>query len=861
MRHDPSAIWAHLNTVLPYLKALNSVATTLHVISDGPTTQYRSKKNFFFLSKIPFQIGFKRITWNFLEAGHGKGPADGIGAAVKRQPDSVVAKGIDLPNGRVLYEQLSKQPSSVKLMYVTEEEIKVMDSLLPVGVQAIRGTMQMHQSRPPSHRKLKGWLMLDLPLVPPTALSIRTGSRLIPQELLHHRPSLCHHRIIPLPREKIMDYEVTVFTGNQLYAWTMNYVYIKLVGEDGKSARTCLSGQFVVRGQSTMTVTCSNTLGKLVRIEVDKQRFLLQEDIWYPEKVVVETPEGITYTFPIYQWIEDDKVHYFMEGTASVLESDNQYDQRELEERRGEYQWDVYAEELPDCIRATVFSDLPRDVRFTLTKAGQFAFTAIAAKEQLSLAELGEVTENWKSIEEIKRVMTCHDSKFADYVAKHWTDDTFFGYQCLNGTNPILIRLCTALPENFPVDKDKVPLDGDATLAEEMKNGNIFLCDYKNMDGVPTITINGTQQYLMAPLVLLQKTSVDELVPVAIQLKQKPGPDNPIFYPSDSKYDWLLAKIYVRSADFNEFELNSHLLRTHLLAEVFTIALMRNLPMVHPLYKLLMPHTRFTIQINYLARQLLISPDGVFTKFAASGGPGVIEILRRSLASITYRSLCIPDDITDRGVRDVPNYFYKDDGLRLWRIINRFVQKILGYYYKTDALVTGDADLQRWIKSIFQHGFLKREESGIPQKFSTVAELVKFITMVIFTCSAQHSAVNTGQFDYCGFMPNCPSSLQLPPPTEKGTSNKKRMLNTLPAVNTTVNALAAIWLLSEQSATDHPLGQYPRDYFTEEFPLQAIKEFQGELIKLSAAIEVRNLGLELPYTYLDPKVIVNSVSV
>ena len=35
--------------------------------------------------------------------------------------------------------------------------------------------------------------------------------------------------------------------------------------------------------------------------------------------------------------------------------------------------------------------------------------------------------------------------------------------------------------------------------------------------------------------------------------------------------------------------------------------------------------------------------------------------------------------------------------------------------------------------------------SGIPETFEAVNDLVKFVTMVIFTVTAQHAALNNGQ--------------------------------------------------------------------------------------------------------------------
>jgi hypothetical protein len=58
-----------------------------------------------------------------------------------------------------------------------------------------------------------------------------------------------------------------------------------------------------------------------------------------------------------------------------------------------------------------------------------------------------------------------------------------------------------------------------------------------------------------------------------------------------------------------------------------------------------------------------------------------------------------------------------------------------------------------------------------------------------------------------------------------------------------------------------PLGTYPDEHFTEEAPKQSIASFQNHLAQISRDIEERNQILALPYTYLDPPLIENSVSI
>ena len=144
-RHDPSAIWSHLHPVLSELRQTRPEVTDLHFFSDGPTPQYRNKQNFFLISTQVYKMGFLTASWNFFESGHGKGAPDAIGGTLKRQADSMVNLGFDIPDATTLFNALNKEESQIKLYFVEESSINMMDAGCSTSVKTIPGTMKMHQ--------------------------------------------------------------------------------------------------------------------------------------------------------------------------------------------------------------------------------------------------------------------------------------------------------------------------------------------------------------------------------------------------------------------------------------------------------------------------------------------------------------------------------------------------------------------------------------------------------------------------------------------------------------------------------------------------------------------------------------------
>lgn len=70
-----------------------------------------------------------------------------------------------------------------------------------------------------------------------------------------------------------------------------------------------------------------------------------------------------------------------------------------------------------------------------------------------------------------------HLSRPLEYVTEHWCEDQFFGYQYLNGVNPVMLHCVSSLPSKLPVTNDMVApsLGPDTCLQTELEVGDLSL--------------------------------------------------------------------------------------------------------------------------------------------------------------------------------------------------------------------------------------------------------------------------------------------------------------------------------------------------------------------------------------------------
>ena len=240
------------------------------------------------------------------------------------------------------------------------------------------------------------------------------------------------------------------------------------------------------------------------------------------------------------------------------------------------------------------------------------------------------------------------------------------------------------------------------------------------------------------------------------------------------------------------------------------MGLMRNIPDAHPVYKLLRPHTRYTMAINTKARESLLGANGIIAAIFSVGSEGQNEVFRRAGRKYSVYWSHVKRNVELRGVHDssqLPLYHYRDDGILIWNAFEKYVDSIIDMFYPDDMTVKEDKELQNFAHDIHKNGFPACDGNIInghdfPPSINSKAELVDICTLIMFTGSAQHAAVNFGQYTYYSFIPNSPAVLHRPPPAQKGKLTFEDLMNALPNEEETQNTIATASLLSKYSSDE-----------------------------------------------------------
>jgi linoleate 9S-lipoxygenase len=232
--------------------------------------------------------------------------------------------------------------------------------------------------------------------------------------------------------------------------------------------------------------------------------------------------------------------------------------------------------------------------------------------------------------------------------------------------------------------------------------------------------------------------------------------------------------------------------------------------------------------------------------------------------------MAVEDPSSPYGLRLlIEDYPYAVDGLEIWTTIKTWVQDYVSLYYATDNDVKNDSELQHWWKEVVEKGHGDLKDKPWWPKLQTLEELVEACTIIIWTASALHAAVNFGQYPYGGFILNRPTlSRRLLP--EEGTaqydemvkSPQKAYLRTITPKFQTLIDLSVIEILSRHASDEVYLGQRENPHWTSDSKaLQAFQKFGNKLAEIEAKLAKKNndpslnnrLGpVQLPYTLLHP---------
>ncbi|WOK95280.1 linoleate 13S-lipoxygenase 2-1, chloroplastic [Canna indica] len=486
-----------------------------------------------------------------------------------------------------------------------------------------------------------------------------------------------------------------------------------------------------------------------------------------------------------------------------------------------------------------------------------------------------------------------------------WFRDEEFSRQTLAGLNPLSIQLVTEFPFVSKLDPEiygppesciteeliSKQIRGIMSVQEAIKQKKLFMLDYHDLF-LPYVNkireLEGTTLYGSRTVFFLMPEGT--LRPLAIELTRPASPTKPqwkqVFTPcwnATGAWLWKLAKTHAMAHDSGFHQLVSHWLRTHCCVEPYVIAANRQLSEMHPIYRLLHPHFRYTMEINALARASLINAGGVIeeTFFPGKYALELCAVAYGKLwrfdtealpADLILRGMAVEDPEAEHGLRlTIEDYPYAQDGLLIWDAIKQWVSDYVNHFYSEASQVKDDTELQAWWTEVRTKGHADKKDEPWWPVLNTQEDLVHVLTTIIWVASGHHAAVNFGQYHYAGYFPNRPTIARTNMPVEDATDDEfarfwskpeETLLCCYPSQLQAAMVMTVLDVLSTHAPDEEYLGEKAEPSWAENPTIHAAyTRFGGKLKEIEGIIEGRNATPELsnrcgagvvPYELLKP---------
>lgn len=456
--------------------------------------------------------------------------------------------------------------------------------------------------------------------------------------------------------------------------------------------------------------------------------------------------------------------------------------------------------------------------------------------------------------------------------ASHWDEDWYFAYQTVTSIVPDRLRRLDTVPENFPVtDEMYQRATGDqAGLAAALREKRVFLLDFTGYAGVPGSPGFGAEKVTLAPMAMFAWVDTTEhggfgLRPVAIQCGPQPGDATPVFLPTDG-WLWKMARMIVQAAIGTYSGTCAHL-GVHMVMERCVISTYRTLAQTHPIYALLRLHYQFTLAVNVYTKVFSEAPthnpvrileEGKFfqsflVELLSPPRDINLDIMRKYVDGFRLDTATPPSLFAENGLDDpnvLPMYPFRDDTTRVFAAIQEFVAAYVALYYREDASVIADHEVQAWVRELQAEQGGRLQGVGVGGKVETVQALTDLVAQIIYLASAYHAALNYSGYENLSF-PLCISYAGFnQPPTRSTPNTEEELKSRLPPMDFAWMQFHFAWV--QYMLWENWLGSYPEGYFDDPRATELGDKLYARLKGVALAIKEDNKRRPLPYLWQIP---------